>query len=771
MGLVSLVLLSQSPGVTAQTPLGYQGRILVGGSPHNGNGYFKFALVSTGATETLWSNDGTGLGTPGGQPGSAVQLTVSNGLYRALLGSAPMTTVPTDVFSNHDDVHLRVWFGTAPAGPFELLSPDQRLTAVGYALNAKKAASLVPSYDVGDSKTLNLQTIAGGDLTFDVTFTEPFPTVASLELEAGWTLDSVTESGFTATANFVSSAVDTAGAVGTDTSLAMINGRPAISYRDLSESSLKFARAGDALGTEWPPSSVVTVDGIITDSGEYTSLAQVAGRPAISYYHAASGDLRFVRAANPEGSSWPSSNVVRVDGETENVGWHTSLAVVGGVPAISYYAPNAGELRYAWASDAEGTTWPASNMVVVDGSGAPDRGRHSSLIELGGKPAIAYHDATTADLVFAYLSGPDPAVPANWTKITIDSADAVGEFASLAIVDGVPAIAYYDSTNGNLKFTRASNAAGSAWPPGNIVVADGSPADTGQFASLAVISGRPAIGYHDATNGNLNFVWASDAQGTAWPAGNIVMVAGASSQMGSHTSMAEVNGVPGIAFHDSVPALDLRFASLPSANWTASTGDALPVLASGVKSGAITSQMLAPGVGVWQTSGNNLVYNTGKVGIGRVPATNALEVEGSASKTVAGNWAANSDRRIKEDIQPVGNALGTLQGIRLVSFRYNQDYRAQHPSIADQRYLNVIAQEFAKVFPEHVRPSGELLPDGSEILQVDTYPLTIYAAAAVQELNAKLTDTQSELSDTQSELAAMKDRLAELEKIVLKNTK
>jgi hypothetical protein len=34
-----------------------------------------------------------------------------------------------------------------------------------------------------------------------------------------------------------------------------------------------------------------------------------------------------------------------------------------------------------------------------------------------------------------------------------------------------------------------------------------------------------------------------------------------------------------------------------------------------------------------------------------------------------------------------------------------------------------------------VKSSGETLPDGSEILQVDTYPLTIYSAAAVQELH------------------------------------
>ena len=70
-----------------------------------------------------------------------------------------------------------------------------------------------------------------------------------------------------------------------------------------------------------------------------------------------------------------------------------------------------------------------------------------------------------------------------------------------------------------------------------------------------------------------------------------------------------------------------------------------------------------------------------------------------------------------------------------MDFRYTDDYRAAHPGIEDKRYLNVIAQEFAKVFPDDVKSSGEKLPDGSPILQVDTYPLTIYSAAAVQELH------------------------------------
>jgi hypothetical protein len=150
----------------------------------------------------------------------------------------------------------------------------------------------------------------------------------------------------------------------------------------------------------------------------------------------------------------------------------------------------------------------------------------------------------------------------------------------------------------------------------------------------------------------------------------------------------------------------------------------------------------------------------GSVGIGRDPTANKLEVGGNASKSTAGDWLANSDRRIKQDIQPVTDALDTLNRVRLVNFRYTDQYHQDHPSIAERRYLNVVAQEFAEVFPEHVKSSGEKLPDGSEILQVDTWPVTIYSAAAIQELDQKLND---EVKTLRAENAALLARLEKLE--------
>ena len=117
------------------------------------------------------------------------------------------------------------------------------------------------------------------------------------------------------------------------------------------------------------------------------------------------------------------------------------------------------------------------------------------------------------------------------------------------------------------------------------------------------------------------------------------------------------------------------------------------------------------------------------------------------------------------------NALATLERVNLVSFVYTPEYRAAHKNIGDRRYLNVIAQQFQTVFPEWVQPNGEKMPDGSDILQVDTYPLTIYSAAAVQELNAKVRGLEETVASQRKQLAEQEARLRALEAAMVGNTK
>lgn len=135
--------------LSAQVPqlIQFQGRIAVGTHNFEGSGQFKFALVNADGSTTYWSNDGSS--SNGGEPATAVSLSVVKGLYSVLLGDANlpnMTLVPNSVF-NHGDVHLRVWFNDGVNG-FHLLTPDQRIAAVGYAMMAAN----VPDGSISSAK-------------------------------------------------------------------------------------------------------------------------------------------------------------------------------------------------------------------------------------------------------------------------------------------------------------------------------------------------------------------------------------------------------------------------------------------------------------------------------------------------------------------------------------------------------------------------------------------------------------------------------------------
>lgn len=99
---------------------------------------------------------------------------------------------------------------------------------------------------------------------------------------------------------------------------------------------------------------------------------------------------------------------------------------------------------------------------------------------------------------------------------------------------------------------------------------------------------------------------------------------------------------------------------------------------------------------IFRISGN------GRIGIMRDPVTNVLEVEGNASKSVAGNWLANSDARLKKEIQTLDTevALQKILQLRGVTYLWNDDKTGtERPK---ELQMGFIAQEIAEIFPEKV---------------------------------------------------------------------
>jgi len=169
----------------------------------------------------------------------------------------------------------------------------------------------------------------------------------------------------------------------------VVNGRPAVCYFDgqVGNEGLKFVRANDAIGTVWlTPKTVATNLSVQPDA----SMAVISGNPAICWYcntPSAEG-IKFTRASNAGGSTWGSA-VYAVSGLLSQAG--CSLAEIGGTPAISFFHDPWGMesfLKYVRAANPTGTAW--TEPLFVDDDEWMTLERQSTLIDLGGKPAIAW---------------------------------------------------------------------------------------------------------------------------------------------------------------------------------------------------------------------------------------------------------------------------------------------------------------------------------------------------------------------------------------------
>ena len=145
-------------------------------------------------------------------------------------------------------------------------------------------------------------------------------------------------------------------------SLAAVNGRPAVAYTartpSLSLQQLMFKMASDASGTSFATAAAVVV--VPAVNVQYTSLAVVNGRPALAYYDPDATGLRYMRASDGTGASWPSTPVAVTSASVHrDAGRYANLLVVAGNPAIVYYSDASTSLVYVRASDVNGGAWPA----------------------------------------------------------------------------------------------------------------------------------------------------------------------------------------------------------------------------------------------------------------------------------------------------------------------------------------------------------------------------------------------------------------------------
>ena len=104
------------------------------------------------------------------------------------------------------------------------------------------------------------------------------------------------------------------------------------------------------------------------------------------------------------------------------------------------------------------------------------------------------------------------AAPPGWIVETIDSPNDVGRYASIAFNLFAPVISYYDATNKDLRVAAPASSGANCGPSNTWTcqVVDNT-ADVGQYSSIAfpvsagLLTIGPGIAYFDATNGALKF--------------------------------------------------------------------------------------------------------------------------------------------------------------------------------------------------------------------------------------------------------------------------
>lgn len=147
----------------------------------------------------------------------------------------------------------------------------------------------------------------------------------------------------------------------------------------------------------------------------------------------------------------------------------------------------------------------SSRVTTVATAGAV--GATSIAINTFGDPTIAYYDAVARDL--RYLVCGDRACSTTSSDVVVDAAGDVGSFVSLGTAsNGLPMIAYYDASNGDLRFALCGH-----WrcDDGNVFSTVASSLDIGTHVALAMgVDGMPVMVYRSESESRMELAHCED---------------------------------------------------------------------------------------------------------------------------------------------------------------------------------------------------------------------------------------------------------------------
>ncbi len=247
-------------------------------------------------------------------------------------------------------------------------------------------------------------------------------------------------------------AIDTVGDVGLFSSLMLDSaGNPVISYYDGANGDLKLVHCNDP-NCAGNNESIVAVD-TAGNVGLDTSLAlDSQGFPVVSYFDFTNGALKLVHC-NDANCAGNNESIVTVDGGS---GSSNSLALDSvGNPVISYYDGANVDLKVAHCNDPN-CVGNNESIIAVDTTG--DVGKSSSLaLDSAGHPVISYLDSTNNAIKVAHCN--DPNCAGNNESIEVVDTNHVDFHSSFTLdSQGHPVLSYYESVDGDLKLAHCDDA-------------------------------------------------------------------------------------------------------------------------------------------------------------------------------------------------------------------------------------------------------------------------------------------------------------------------
>lgn len=293
-----------------------------------------------------------------------------------------------------------------------------------------------------------------------------------------------------------------------DARMTLINGKPAVAF--MSTDYPKFIMSRDSNGTSW--TNIYVADNTVDLNSDHIALVNANSRPGIFYvdYGNPSSRIYFRRANNDTGSSWGSRQLLHNGPRTIN---SLTSQVVNGNPAaffLCHKSPAKDTAYFLRASNADGTSW--NSPVVISRMTTNIREMSSGIIN--GKPAVCFFESNNDSLFFAIANDSSGT---SWnTPISLgDGTSANTAYSSVAEVNGRPAIAFKKSPYDTLFYIRANDANGSSWPSSPIAIYNPGTSE-GNTVSLATIADTPVIFFDWTGDSDNNWIKANDTTGSSW---------------------------------------------------------------------------------------------------------------------------------------------------------------------------------------------------------------------------------------------------------------